>query len=105
MNTLIDLVIGIAANKSDLFENEAVSESLGRGLAKEMNAEFGQVSARTGDGIENLFYSLLERCHSTKSYLKCNDYYERNEGLSDSTSLVLSKDPKGEKEENPGCCS
>ena len=44
-------VIAIVGNKIDLYEKEEVNENEGRAFAKEKNALFMQVSAKTGDNI------------------------------------------------------
>ena len=52
------VVIGIAANKADLFLNAEVSENEGREFARKVGAIFRQTSALTSDGIEDLFYVI-----------------------------------------------
>ena len=52
------VVLGLAANKSDLDENEAISEEMARNFAKEINAIFMYTSASTFIGIDELFYSV-----------------------------------------------
>jgi small GTP-binding protein len=49
------IVIAVAANKSDLYENEKVDESQGRDFAKEIGALFKLTSAKNQTGIEELF--------------------------------------------------
>ena len=53
-----NIVLGLAANKSDLYEKEVVSEEMARNLAKEINAIFMYTSASTFIGIDELFYSV-----------------------------------------------
>lgn len=53
-----NIVIGLAANKCDLIENEQVSEEKARTFAKEMNAFFESTSAAKNIGIEDLFHKL-----------------------------------------------
>ena len=48
----------MAANKSDLFANEAVSEEKARNFAKEIGAVFKLTSACTSAGVEKLFYNV-----------------------------------------------
>ena len=54
-------VLAVVGNKSDLFENEVVSEEEGRKFAEEKNAEFMLVSSKTGDNINSLFYLLVNK--------------------------------------------
>ncbi len=57
-----DFTLGILGNKSDLIENEAISEEEGEKYAKEHNAIFKLVSAKVDKiGIEKFFHSLIER--------------------------------------------
>lgn len=48
----------MAANKSDLFDQEQVSENEARDYAKEIGAVFKLTSACTASGIEELFKSI-----------------------------------------------
>ena len=50
-----NIVIGIAANKCDLYDNEQVSEDEARNFANEIGAVFKLTSASTNQGIEDLF--------------------------------------------------
>jgi len=56
--TLIyDLVVALAANKSDLYEYEdIVPEQLGKNFAKEINALFIETSAKSATGIDVILY-------------------------------------------------
>ena len=53
-----NLVIGIAGNKSDLFNEEEVKEIDGKVLANKLGAVFQLTSALTNSGIEALFQKL-----------------------------------------------
>jgi hypothetical protein len=48
----------LAANKSDLFDKEQVSEAEAREYAKEIGAVFKLTSASSGTGIEEIFKSI-----------------------------------------------
>ena len=52
-------ILAVVGNKSDLYENEKVSEEEGRNYAKEINAIFMLVSAKNGDNINNLFNDIV----------------------------------------------
>ena len=52
------LIIGIAGNKSDLFDQEQVKEMEGKTLAKELGAVYQLTSAMNGSGIITLFQKL-----------------------------------------------
>ena len=53
-----NIVIGLAANKSDLFENEQVPEEKARNFAQEIGAIFRLTSAYTSVGVEELFIGV-----------------------------------------------
>ena len=53
-----DIALGVAANKSDLVLDSQVPESEGIEFAKSIGAIFKTTSAKTGDGIEDLFYCM-----------------------------------------------
>ena len=53
-----DIVLGIAGNKSDLYDNEAVSEPEAREFAKSINAIFALTSAQNNSGVDKLFHDI-----------------------------------------------
>ena len=57
-NCLKDCKFALVANKSDLYEIECVSPEEGNNLAEKMGAIFQKTSAKSGAGIDNLFYNL-----------------------------------------------
>ena len=53
-------VLALVGNKSDLKENEQVSEDEARKFADEINAIFMLVSAKTGYNIDSLFNTIVD---------------------------------------------
>ena len=53
-----NIVLGIAGNKSDLYDNEAVPESEAREFAKSINAIFALTSAQNNSGVNKLFEDI-----------------------------------------------
>ena len=53
-----DIVLGIAGNKSDLYDDEAVSEKEAREFAKSINAIFALTSAQNNSGVNKLFEDI-----------------------------------------------
>ena len=53
-----DVIIGIAGNKSDLYDEEAVAEQEARDFAKSIGAIFSLTSAQSNTGINELFKDL-----------------------------------------------
>ena len=63
-----DIVLGVAGNKSDLYETEQVKDSEGQEFANKYNAEFKLVSAKTNkEGIDFLFDKLIENYVNMKN--------------------------------------
>ena len=64
-----DIVLGIAGNKYDLFDDEDVPEEEARDFAKSIDAVFGYTSAQNNSGIDELFEELGKKylmSHSPK---------------------------------------
>ena len=53
-----DVIIGIAGNKSDLYDEEAVTEQEAKYFAESIGAVFGLTSAQNNSGIKELFKEL-----------------------------------------------
>ena len=56
-----DVLIAIAANKSDLIEQMKVKNEDGEKFAEEIGAKFILTSAQNADGIQNLFESIARK--------------------------------------------
>ena len=57
-NAPSDIILALAGNKSDNYENEVVNLSEGKKLAKEIDAIFQATSAMLSHGIDELFLSI-----------------------------------------------
>lgn len=97
---MLILVVGLAGNKCDLFEQEEVSEDEARALAKSYNAEFKLISACSGDGVDDFFQQLVEKYEERKSTKLPNekeedDSYEREKsfGVNDVNQQKAKKSP------------
>ena len=95
-----NMVIGIAGNKCDLFQNEQVSEEEVKKFAKSIDAIFQLTSCKESIGIDELF----EQCG--KKYLEKNKLLGGNEkGKND--KIILGKNDIKEKNTNnrkKKCC-
>ena len=56
-----NVILGIAANKYDLIDNERVDEEDARNFAKEINAIFVTTSAKNSSGIDDLFIKIAKK--------------------------------------------
>ena len=81
-----DVILGIAGNKSDLYDEEAVSEQEARDFAKSIGAVFGLTSALNNSGVEDFFRNLARR------YL----------GIDTTTDATGGNKPKPKQEQKPG---
>ena len=102
------IVLAIAANKSDLFENEAVDESKGRELAKEVNAIFKLTSAKNQSGIDDLFVTIGNKfCDPEwEAGKEGEEEKKRLQEIKRGTVKVVKKDENEEnnKDHKGGCC-
>jgi len=53
----------VVANKSDLEKNRVISTAQGEELAKKANAPFFETSAKAGDNVDEVFYTLTRMIH------------------------------------------
>ena len=60
-NSPENIILVIAANKSDLIEHEQVDEGEARNFAKELNAIFISTSAKSSEGINSLFEEIAKK--------------------------------------------
>ena len=60
-NSPDNIILAIAANKSDLIEQETVDEGEARNFAKELNAIFVTTSAKSSEGINSLFEEIAKK--------------------------------------------
>ena len=56
-----DVIIAVAANKSDLYEEKQVSDEDGEEFAKSIGAIFESTSAKNDSGITNLFENIAKK--------------------------------------------
>ncbi len=110
-NSISDLILAIVGNKSDLYENEQVSDKEGKLFAKEINAIFKSTSALSNRGINSLFTDIAKKCLDPNyDYLaedkkmqeeynqrKINEMNERNKGK-------INLNNNKENDVKKGCC-
>ena len=78
-----NLIIGIAANKSDLYENSEVNKEEGEEYAKKINALYFETSATEHENIENLFQEM------TKAYIDKYGINNKNNKLINDNNLSI----------------
>ena len=105
-NSPKDIIIAIAANKCDLYEYEEVSHDEVEEFGKSINALYEQTSAKTGEGIKDLFNSIGYKLLSPENY---EDFLRKTSAVrlkSDSFQNVSNSTEKGEVREEikKNCC-
>jgi len=89
-----NLIFGVAANKSDLYENEEVNENEGKEFADSIGAFFVLTSAKTNIGINILYTKIAEEY--------ANRFINNKIDLEHSDSIKL--DHESAKTENKNTC-
>jgi len=99
------VVLGLAANKSDLDEDEKVSEEIARNFAKDINAIFMYTSACRFIGIDELFHNVGCRYIDPNFKIDENTIKDKINKNNDSNktnndNVNNNKNKKGEKNKN-----
>jgi Ras-related protein Rab-5C len=100
-NAPSDIILAIAGNKSDDYENEVVSLKEGKELAQEINAIFKSTSAMLSHGIDELFKCIGEKY--IKPSLKTNEETMKSKEKNFRKNIKI-KNSQKEKKEKKNCC-
>ena len=99
-----NLILGVAGNKCDLYETEAVNESDAREFAKSIGAIFGLTSAQNNTGINELFTDIGNRFLDPNFQQKKKEEKEENkEGEGDRKITLNKNEVKHEKKKKSFC--
>ena len=94
-NSEPDIVIGVAGNKCDMFENEEVKEDEARDWAKKIGAVFELTSAQNNTGINDLFlnvgYKYLDPNFKPEIEIGNKEDKENTEETKQDNKIVLDK--------------
>ena len=93
------IVIGVAGNKCDLYENEDVPESEARKFAEEIGAVFELTSAQNNTGINELFLDVGYK-YLDPNYIQTKEPETNNDKKEEQKKIVL--DAKDLKKEEGG---
>ena len=99
-NAPTDIILAIAGNKSDDYENEVVSLKEGKELAQEINAIFKSTSAMLSHGIDELFKCIGEKyinpsLNTNEETMSKEENFRKN---------IKIKNTQKEKKEKKNCC-
>ena len=87
----------MAGNKNDLYRFDEVTNEEEKELAKELNAIYRRISAKYGDGIDNLFEDIgIKFLHPENKINKLEEVQSKNK------KLTTSKNINGKKKKK--CC-
>ena len=92
-------ILAVVGNKSDLYENDNLAdENHAKEFAQSINAIFMLTSAKTGDGIEKLFDTLVDKFLSSDF----NSKYKEMKQIKGEIKVL--KPNEGEKKKKKGFC-
>jgi len=101
------IVLAIAGNKDDMYADEEVDENEVKNFADELNAIFQKTSAKSSNGIEDLFVKIGKKFLNPKSDSptggpsgNTNKNGPKNDGKQ---NIQLNKKNSGGKQKK-GCC-
>lgn len=96
-NAPSDIILAVAANKSDNYEFEVVSLKEGKELAQEINAIFKSTSAMLSHGIEDLFKLIGEKFINPSLYINEPTITKKEEEFRKNIKIKNAKKQKAEK--------
>ena len=92
------VILGVAANKADLYKKAVVTDEQGKKYAKEIGAEWRSTSALLDDcGIDELVDVLFNKYIEAKNLRKTGSFTVQN-------TIVLNNKKYNDNEKNSGCC-
>ena len=104
-NSPENIILAIAANKSDLIEQETVDEGEARNFAKELNAIFISTSAKSSEGINSLFEEIAKKhTGSTNITIKEDDGEEPQAQEQKNNGALKIENLGNKKPKKKGCC-
>ena len=101
-----DAIFVLVGNKIDLNDKRQVSSQEGQNYANEKEFIFFEVSAKTGQGIQELFNNNIfpEMVKKFKIVGDDDDLYKTNEQKTDNDEMNGIKLDNSEKKKKKGCC-
>jgi len=104
-NGMKGVIIGVAGNKSDLYENEKVSEKEGQDYCDSIKAYFKLVSAKNNISINEFFKTLVEQFVKSEFMDELLPKYVNDKNIIKKVKRTkLEKGKKSEENGKKGCC-
>ena len=94
-----EIILGIAGNKSDLYENEEVNEEEAREFSKNINAIFNLTTAKNNEAINYLIKDLLTKYIENGNYEKDLENEKNN-----INSIIIEEQDENKKKNKVNCC-
>ncbi len=93
-------ILAVVGNKCDLYEGDNLAdENMAKEFAKSIGATFMQTSAKSGEGIEKLFDTLVDKFTSSEFSSKYKEMLQ-----SKGNTQVLKQNEKENKKKKKGFC-
>ena len=104
-----DIILAIAANKSDDYINQEVNIQEAKDLAKSLNAIFVCTSAKLGNGIDDLFKMVAEKFidpekNIAESYMNKNEILEQQNKIQLEEVRIRQQNYEKNKAKKRKCC-
>ena len=92
-----NIILGVAANKADLYKTAQISDSQGKNYAKEIGAEWRSTSSLLDDcGIDELVDVLFNKYIEARKINKTGSFVMQN--------TIVINNLENENEKSSGCC-
>ena len=93
-------ILAVVGNKCDLYEGDNLAdENMAKKFARSIGATFMQTSAKSGEGIEKLFDTLVDKFTSSEFSSKYKEMLQ-----SKGNTQVLKQNEKENKKKKKGFC-
>ena len=99
-----NIILAIAANKSDLYQQEAVDEGKAREFADSLGAIYASTTATKVEPINDLFIQIAKKHTGAENVTIKDDEEGQNQPEEEKKDVVKLSSSSGKKERRRGCC-
>ena len=99
-----NIILAIAANKSDLYQQEAVDEGKAREFADSLGAIYASTTATKVEPINDLFIQIAKKHTGAENVTIKDDEEGQNQPEEEKKDVVKLSSSSGKKERRKGCC-
>ena len=102
---LNNLVLAIAGNKEDMYANEEVEEEEAKKLAEDLKAIFQKTSAKSANGVEDLFIKIGKKFLNPKEFDSSGQTGNSGKtGKNDKKESIKLNKKNSDGKPKKGCC-